>query len=757
MATGTQSATDSQTAEQSLRAEGDFVNRLRFRVVGVALTILLLAMGSLSYFAYQVFDDHIAPETARKARTLAETIGGEFAHIADLRIPATSLRGVNSFLDEAIAEHEEILYTALVSPAGEILYASALLRDDSKTGEAVAGESATETTRPESDLAALRAHLRTSAAAKATTMGEGERIGTILDQRLPILTADGTLYGALHIGVSLRFVEKQLSEILADILITLFVSLLITLEILYVIMQVTVTRSMSLLTRLMGQGQNSDFTQVSAYSSGDELGRLLRSINTAILFLNERYESIKARAESLRTQVGNGAKENADRVLYQLETSFHLTGRNNLDGVKEVSASDVRLPLFVFVFGIDLSRSFFPVYVQELYRPIPFLSESMVIALPMSVWVVAMLVTTPIGGRLIDQQGARVALMAGMVPAAIGLIMTGMANSIYDLLIWRSLTAAGFGMVMVGSLVYIAGAAKAGKRARGMGVFVAATVAASVCGTSIGGILADRLGYRPTFFVAACLVALAAVLVALFMERNIRKEKQQGEEQKKKGGFLKVFSSVRLIMFMLLSAAPARVMLTGFLYFLTPLYLASLDFDKSAIGRIMMCYFIVMFLVSPIASLLADKFHSHRALLVSGGLASGIGALAFSYSDNPWVLVAGVALVGLGQSFIMSPQMAVIPEFFRRECDRHGLGSVLSVFRVVERVGSVSGPLLAAAFVGFFGYQEAAYAIGVTMLILTGVLMLFLLLWGFGAVTESPDDGTEPTEQGPGKTSESKA
>lgn len=696
--------------------EAHFARRLSLRVVGLATALVLGALLAMSVYALQAFERLMEPEMRNKAATLAVAIADDVERALGFGIRLTDLRGVDEFLDTEIADHPEVRYAAIVDPEGVVRFASSVLDPDRAGGQGLS--------------AAVRAALGSHFAGPRPA-SEGERFRAVedfLDIWVPIHHGDVEV-ARLHVGIDVDFVEKQLLEILADILIVLFVSVLITLEVLLLIMTLTVTRSVTLLGRIMAFGGASNFGSYAAWRSSDELGRLILRINAIIRELNDRYD--RARERAARAAGGAGST----RMLDSIHEQFALNGVGSLIGVRQTTASDVRLPLFVYFFGIELSRSFFPIFVGKLYEPIPYLSEEMVIALPMSVWVVAMLVTTPFGGRLIRRFGAQAALLIGMVPSTFGLVMTGFASNIYELLVWRSLTAAGFGVVTVSGLVYVAILAERGRRAQGMSVFVAATVAASICATSIGGILADRIGYSNTFFVAAGLVVLASVLVLAFLDSGTSDAPQSTGRRPVPAYVL--FANVRLMLFMMLSAVPARVMLTGFFFFLTPLALAQQSYDSSAIGRVMMVYFIVMLIMTPVSARIADHFGNHPMLLVLGGLCAGGGAIVFSSDPAVWVLVAGVALTGFGQSFIMSPQLAVIPEFFRAECARHGVESVIVVFRTVERFGSIGGPMVAAAYVERWGLVDGALAMGVTMMALTGLLALFLLTVG---LTRTADD-----------------
>ena len=177
---------------------------------------------------------------------------------------------------------------------------------------------------------------------------------------------------------------------------------------------------------------------------------------------------------------------------------------------------------------------------------------------------------------------------------------------------------------------------------------------------------------------------------------------------------------------MCLSALPSRIVLAGFLFFLVPLSLDSLGFGGAAIGRTMMTYFLVLLIMNQVAAMIADRFQNHGLLVIVGGVASAVGCVLFVSTTDVWPLVIAVALIGLGQSLVMTPQVAVLPIYFRREVETHGIGAITAAFRVVERGGSIAGPMVAGVIVAATGLDEAGRLIGYGVLATTAVLTLLV-------------------------------
>src|SRR5262249_10241160 len=150
----------------------------------------------------------------------------------------------------------------------------------------------------------------------------------------------------------------------------------------------------------------------------------------------------------------------------------------------------------------------------------------------------------------------------------VGLILTAYSGTLLDLLLWRSLTAVGYGMIYVTTQTYITLNMPATERTRGMAMFLGSFFAGMLSGAAIGGILVDRLGFQMTFLLSAVLSGGAALYVLRFLRR------EHTEVVSKRGLALADFKLLLrnkwFAVITLLSAVPNKVALAGFLYYSVP-------------------------------------------------------------------------------------------------------------------------------------------------------------------------------------------
>lgn len=380
--------------------------------------------------------------------------------------------------------------------------------------------------------------------------------------------------------------------------------------------------------------------------------------------------------------------------------------------VRMAAPRDIRVPMFIFVLAEQLCTPFFPLYIRDLYVQIPGLSEQAVIGLPIAMFMLFVALGTIYGGNAISRFGAVRVFRWGVGFASAGFLGLALAYSFYDLLIWRILTAVGYALSTLACQAYVASVSTKDNRTRSMAVFVGAVMVASVCGAAIGGVLADLVGYRYVFIAS---LALALLSIVVF-PRVTGAGQVQGEER---ASVLPILVSYRILIadrgfsaVILLASIPAKLLLTGAVFFLTPLYLSHLGYDAATIGRCIMIYYLPMAFAASLAAWLADRYHLRLSLVVAGGVIAGLGSMvAWFLSGLPAVLVA-MAGLGIGQVLATAPTFSLALAAGQQSVDRVGQAHALAAIRVLERAGSVIGPLLTGSLVVLAGFETALLVIG---------------------------------------------
>lgn len=662
------------------------VSRIVSRIALLAIGLMLVGAATLSFVAVEVFDDHLDASLTAKATTIGWILSEDFGRAAALGLPLDRLPDVPAFLQEFRASQPEILYLGVLDLASKPIHA---------TGTVAAGEL--------DAVGQLLRDLGDRPLIAGTTVAS-EHLNTVLHA----VESGGRTVAAIVVGVDQQFAQRQFEEMVFDVLTVLMVSLFIAFELILAVLGRSITTPLRHLVTLLERGGRGRLGTRLEFRSGDAVGRVIARYNAIVDALNQHYAALAAKA------AGAGG-----------QTAALIAGMGRREGLRHegqarprptTSPLDVRLPLFVFVFSEELQKPFLPLYIRSLATDATWLTPEILIGLPISVYMLVLAVATPFAGGLADRIGIKRIFMLGLIPAIIGFIGSALAQDVIMLLVARATTALGYAAVTIAAQGYIAGVAAPGERATGMSGYVGTIMAASICGMAVGGIVAGELGYRIVFMLAA-LLAVAAGLSGWRMLARLPSRREVGITQPaaKPGlnGLGLVLSNRRFLALVLFVAIPGKVALTGFLFFSIPLYLAELGAAEAEIGRVMIVYALLVVFLGPVASRLADRGGHTMLFSFIGTLLSGAAIAVLSTWSGMAAVMVAVALFGVAHAVSISPQLALATEVCRREAEMIGQTTILGLLRMLERAGSVAGPLLVAALVASYGFEGAMLFTGI--------------------------------------------
>ena len=685
------------------RVEAARTSGILGRLVALAVVVLLVGQVAVAWLAVDGFERELKPQLSSKAEVVGHAVSDQLGFaVNDLRIPAGELVGVDSFLDNVLADNPDIQYLLLLDDSSNLLSAHGLTPD---TLEAVLRE-------------------LPPPGAEAGTMTE---VSGFTDGAFPI-TLGGQVAAVLHVGISRDYVQGRLSELFFEAMTVIVVSLLVTLEFLIFFMNVRIAGPLERIEALLTDGARGMFANRVALRARDEIGELVAAFNRTLRSLCQRYEDFRFDAREIEdAQIDRDIAQRIREACARVDSRFHFSGGAEL---RPRNAMQIRIPLFLFMFAEELPRSFLPLFVARLSPSSGMgLSDEVLIGLPITLFMLAAAIMIPSGGRIADRLGARRVFLAGLVPAAAGYVGTFLADQYFELIAWRVLSGIGYGLIFIAAQAWVAEHTSEGNRAQGMSVFVGGVFAATICGPSIGGILAGRIGFEATFLVSAGL-AVASGLIVYFMLEGVGARKRPGPLELGKGQWRVLFSDRRLFAVSFLAAVPGKLILSGFLFYLVPLYLSELGNRQAVIGWMIMLYGVSTIVCMSFASRFADRSGRHSAVVTAGGALAGLGCLAslFETTIGPSNAVAvAIVALGIGHALSLTSQLAIVQNEAHQHRDRLGQASAIGAYRVVERAGMVLGPIIAGAFAAAFGYQGAIVGIG---LIVLACIALYAVVMG---------------------------
>lgn len=713
------------------RHDPDFVKSTKRRLFGFALMALLLAQAGMAIVAWQLFQRELLPEMDRKAWTVALIAQDRVTEALALGIPFEELEGVPPFFDTMLAENPDIAYLALTDAQGTLLHSSS---GAPATIEPLLRQSATMLVEDAAGVERVGRH--TVARSRSEDLGAENAAlqdASYVDMALPIVTrsgSDSAWVGALHVGVDEAYIGRQIKDIAFDIGIVMLTSLLFAFELLLFIATFGFLGPMKLVERQLTCLAEGQFGQMISASAPSGIREVIDSLNSRVRQVQDAFDRVSARLAALPADARARAAADMAPVLDRLRARFALGRDGGLQELRVTDLVDVRLLTFLFMFAEFLSRPFFPIYVKGVVSPIPGISEAMLMGLPITAFMLVYAVVTPFTGRIIGRLGIRRAYALGAVLSGAGLLGTGFAFDLYDLVLWRVLGGTGYAVMFMACQAYVVGNTTPENRAQGIAMFVGGLMAAEICAPAIGGILADRIGFTWVFVLGAVVALISGVMALRQMSQD------PGPVARKPGSsqtsfvvvFLSLMRNPRFAATVIFASVPAKLVLTGFLFYLAPIYLTELGASQSEIGRYLMTYGIANVLLGPFFAKAIDKAGVHAGAVAFGGLISG-GVLVAGLSwQSPYMVLIAVAALGVAQSMSIAAQLALITTVAADQAKLHGDAAVLGVFRLVERLGSAAGPFVVALFVSQWGAGLAMAATGGLIVVLSLAFSLVFLV-----------------------------
>ncbi len=671
-----------------------YLRSVYLRLAGVVTLVVMLALAANAFLSHRIFERALAPQMASKVGSVGASIRGLVFKAVANGVDFRELYGVTDRFKEIREEVPEISYIAITDPAGTILHRS--------------------TTEPSGAAEHFRSPGVLQLLGSPGAVAPVSRVGGTYMVSMPIASADKAL-GILHLGVSVSFVDDIVLDMLYDVIVVLVVTLFFTFELLHYIAGARLEASLRHLGETFERGATGDFRPRSGPRGAQAFGSLILLLESTLARVNDAYAALARAIENGRsvpaherslglTAAHNGARELATRFRFGAETADARSDDGQL--------SKIRAPLFVFILAEELTRSFLPSFSQELMTPVSWLAPQVVIGLPIALFMLIVALSQPFFGVLCERQGHKRLMLIGATIAALGFLGTASSGSVWDLMLWRSLCAVGYAMVFVAGQAFVLDHATPANRAKSFALFVGAIMAATICGPSIGGILADNIGVRPAFVIAGLLAAGSLWVIRELPDRVVTAAGKPVARVPKLREIGALMMNRRFMTMTGLAAMPAKMLLTGVCFYLVPLYVLTIGSSQSMAGRILMTYATVMVVLAPVTAALATNRERMHWLVGGGLLISGVGGmLLLAGGSLVWIFFA-VILIGLGQSASISAQSALVSEHCEAEVAQLGEGVVYGVYRLLERIGNALGPMLAAGLVMAVGYRSSFGVIG---------------------------------------------
>jgi MFS transporter, DHA1 family, multidrug resistance protein len=300
----------------------------------------------------------------------------------------------------------------------------------------------------------------------------------------------------------------------------------------------------------------------------------------------------------------------------------------------------VWLTQLISLIGFGFGLPFIPFYIQDLGITDPDALKFWTGLLAAGPGV-AFAVMSPVWGFLADRYGKKLMLLRAMIGGVVVMIGLGLSRDITGVLIFRILQGVLTGTV-ASSAVLVASGTPDNRLSYALGFVSSSTFIGYSLGPAAGGLIAERFGYRMSFFIGAGILFIGLLLVIFLIEEPTSElpEMQAEKKSSKIDEKQKILTPVILWLFCLFFFIKlTRTLPTPFL----PLYVQELRGAIKGSARVTGFISGGIGVVSALSGLtlarLGDRFNRSALLTLLLGCGAVLSGLLFFTSSLMWLAV----------------------------------------------------------------------------------------------------------------------
>ena len=370
------------------------------------------------------------------------------------------------------------------------------------------------------------------------------------------------------------------------------------------------------------------------------------------------------------------------------------------------------------IMGFSLRTPFLPLFFGDLGVDTRA-GQALWTGVVLSVGAGMMAITSPIWGSIADRKGRRPMLLRAQFASFVTIGLTAFVTAPWQILGLRIIEGALAGTVTAATAL-IAVTMPRERLGFGLGMIQTAVFSGSAIGPLAGGLLADNLGYRPTFVVASLMLLTAGFITVFLVQERFEPEEQTESDPKQASAWRLLLAPVLLsLAFSMLAIRFASSAVQPVI----PLFVAQLAEASGGASSLAGVTLGVLGLTSAVSSVyfgrLGDK-RGHHLILIGAALGAGLIYLPMSAVQHTWQLIVLQAIFGVFAGGMIPAANALIASV----TDPSRRGTVFGLMNTAASLGGFLGPLAGAGLAASIGFRATFLSTGFVLLLM--VAMLFI-------------------------------
>lgn len=350
--------------------------------------------------------------------------------------------------------------------------------------------------------------------------------------------------------------------------------------------------------------------------------------------------------------------------------------------------------------AFSLVMPFLPLYVEQLGVS-GHSALNMWSGLVFSITFLFSAIASPLWGGLADRKGRKIMLLRSALGMAIVMLLMGLAQNIWQLLILRALLGL-LGGFIPNANALIATQIPRNKSGWALGTLSTGAVSGALLGPLAGGLLADTYGLRPVFFMTASVLFLCFLLTLFFIrEQFIPVSRKEMLHARQVLGSLK---NPRLVLSLFITTLIIQVA-TGSIAPILTLYVRELAGNVGNIafisGMIASVPGVAALMSAPRLGKLGDRIGPEK-ILIAALVISVLLLIPMSFVQTPLQLAILRFLLGAADGALLPAVQTLLVYNSTNQI----AGRIFSYNQSFRDIGNVTGPLIGAAVSASYGFRS---------------------------------------------------
>lgn len=396
-------------------------------------------------------------------------------------------------------------------------------------------------------------------------------------------------------------------------------------------------------------------------------------------------------------------------------SSFFRSGDKKISWRRNLYA--IWLAQLLAIMGFNLRTPFLPLFFGDLGVDTTE-QQALWTGLILAVGAAMMAITSPFWGALADRRGRKPMLLRAQFASFFTIGLTAFVVEPWQMLGLRVIEGGLAGTVTAATALVAVSMPKE-RLGFGLGLIQTAVFSGSAIGPLLGGLLADRLGYRESFMVSAFMLLTSGLITVFFVRENFTPVSRASGAKSSQPAWRLLLAPVLLsLTFSMLAIRFASSAVQPII----PLYVEQLAHTEASTSTLAGVTLGILGLTSAISSVflgrLGDK-RGHHKILIGCGLGAGLIYLPMAIAQMPWHLIVFQAIFGVFAGGLIPAANALIA----RVTDPSRQGTVFGLMNTAASLGGFLGPLAGAGLAAGIGLRATFVATGFVLLVMVAMLI----------------------------------